>query len=297
LCRDLPGLKVLLETISRKGRMLKRSAGEPEDHDLSWFDYPRLRDMSADGKYILFDEQGEGGGPNYGVFMRPTDGGPAVRLADGYAIAFAPDMRHVLTAGAGGNLGELRIVPIGPGEPRALRRMPPDFRPAASKPWRWWPDGKTIAAAGHQNGRPARSSLIDAATGEYKPLTPEGIVGTLASPDAKSLVVDAQGELRLFRMHDGGTTPIKGLAQGDQVIEWSGDGLALFVTRLLSPRQRDLARLELATGRRDVIATFGPTDAAGVRSVAVPVVSADGRVFAYRYDQILSDLFIATGLK
>ena len=98
-------------------------------------------------------------------------------------------------------------------------------------------------------------------------------------------------------MDGSGTTPIKGLAQGDQVIRWSADGRALFVTRMLSPRQRDLARLELAAGRRDVIGTFGPADAAGVRTVAVPVVSADGRVFAYRYNQILSDLFIATGLK
>jgi Tol biopolymer transport system component len=284
---------VLLETVSRKGRMLLRSAGDPADRDLSWFDYPRLRDMSADGKYILFDEQGEGGGPNYGVFMRPTDGGPAVRLSNGYANAFAPDMRHVQTVPAV-NSGELHVIPIGPGEPRILRIMP-NFR-WAERP-HWWPDGKAIALAGELNGRPPRTYLMDAATGEYKPVSPEGIAGTQASPDAKSLVVNVHGELRLFRIDDGGTAPIKGLAQGDQVIRWSGDSHALFVTRQLSPRQRDLARLELATGRRNVIGTFGPSDAAGVRFVAVPVVSADGRVFAYRYDQILSDLFIATGLK
>ena len=95
----------------------------------------------------------------------------------------------------------------------------------------------------------------------------------------------------------GDMTPIKGLAQGDQLIRWSADGRALFVSRALSTRQRDLARLDLATGRRDVIATFGPSDAAGVLSIAPPVVSADGRVFAYRYNQMLSDLFLATGLK
>ena len=76
---------VLLETVTRKARMLLRSVGDAEDRDISWFDYPLLRDMSADGKYILFDEQGEGGGPNYGVFIRQTDGAPAVRLGEGYA--------------------------------------------------------------------------------------------------------------------------------------------------------------------------------------------------------------------
>jgi Tol biopolymer transport system component len=285
---------VLLETISRKARMLLRSPDDEEDRDLSWFDYPALRDMSADGKFILFDEQGEGGGPDYGVFTRQTDGAPAVRLGDGYAFGFAPDMRHVLTAHPQRVSREWDIVPVGPGERRGLPAIP-DFEPV-DRP-RWWPDGKAVAAAGHVNGRPPRTYLIDAVTGEHKPLTPEGIAGTLASPDTKSLVVNAHGALRIFRIDDGATAPIKGLDQGDQVIRWSGDGRALFVTRLLSPRQREIARLDLASGRRSAIGTFGPADTAGVRSVSVPVVSADGRVFAYRYNQVLSDLFIATGLK
>jgi hypothetical protein len=221
-----------------------------------------------------------------------------VRLSDGAALNFAPDMRQVLTIRVGRDL-EFRIVPTGPGEPRTLRLRPdfkPDFQPPGER-LRWWPDGKALAVSGQLNGGPPRTYLIDVETGEYKPITPEGIVGTMVSPDAKSLVVNAQGALRLFRMHDASTTSITGLAQGDQVIGWSGESRALFVTRARSPRERELARLELTTGRRDVIGTFGPTDAAGVRFVAVPVVSGDGRVFAYRYDQILSDLFIATGLK
>jgi hypothetical protein len=55
-------------------------------------------------------------------------------------------------------------------------------------------------------------------------------------------------------------------------------------------RARD-ARLE-----RDVAIKVLP-GAAGVLAIAPPVVAADGRVFAYRYQQILSDLFVTTGLK
>jgi hypothetical protein len=142
-----------------------------------------------------------------------------------------------------------------------------------------------------------RSYLIELATGEGRPITPEGVVGWVASPDARSLVVTTDGELRLFNLETNAVTPIKGLAQGDQAIRWSADGRALFVSRVLSSRQRDLARLDVATGRRDVIAIVGPADPAGVSTVSAPVVSADGRVFAYRYNQILSDLFVATGLK
>ena len=95
----------------------------------------------------------------------------------------------------------------------------------------------------------------------------------------------------------GDMTPIKGLAQGDQLIRWSADGRALFVSRALSTAATRSGAARPRDGRRDVIATFGPSDAAGVLAIAPPVVSADGRVFAYRYNQMLSDLFLATNLK
>jgi eukaryotic-like serine/threonine-protein kinase len=292
--RDLrPDGGVLLETVTRKARMLVRNVGEADDRDIGWFDYPLLRDMSADGKFILFDEEGEGGGAEYSVFVRPTDGGPAVRLADGYAQSFAPDMKHVLATRPG--RPGLRIVPIGPGEPQEIPRLASDYRPAG--PPRWWPDGKRIILMGQLGDGPVRSYLLDPATMETRPITPEGVAGNLASPDATRLVVTVDGARRVFEVEGGRMTPIRGLAQGDQMVRWSADGRALYVSRALATRQRDLARLDLSTGRRDVIATFGPSDAAGVLGIAPPVISADGRVFAYRYQQILSDLFVATGLK
>jgi Tol biopolymer transport system component len=295
ILRDVrPDGGVLLETITRKARMLVRAAGEAEDRDIGWFDYPLLRDMSPDGKFVLFDEEGEGGGADYSVFLRPTDGGPAVRLTDGYAHTFAPDMKHVLTTRPG--RPGLRIVPIGPGEPREIPRLAQDYRPVAG-PARWWPDGNKLIFAGQLGSAPARTYVFDLATLEARPITPDGIAGNVVSPDGTRLVVTVDGERRVFTVNGGSMTPIGGLAPGDQVLRWSADGRALFVSRVLSVRQRDLARLDLSTGRREVIATFGPTDAAGVLAIAAPVVSADGRVFAYRYQQVLSDLFVATGLK
>jgi hypothetical protein len=46
-----------------------------------------------------------------------------------------------------------------------------------------------------------------------------------------------------------------------------------------------------------VMATIAPTDAAGVRALAMPFISADGGTYAYRYSQILSDLFVASGVR
>ena len=284
---------VLLETVTRKSRILVRMPGEPEDRDLGWLDYPLLRDISPDGKFILFDEQGVGGGANYSVFMRPTDGGPAVRLTDGYAVSLAPDMTRIVASRPG--RPELRIVPIGPGEPREFIPLSRDFTQIG--PLRFWPDGKYLVLSGRMRGGELRTYLVDIETGNGRPITPEKVIGSMASPDMRSLAVTADGELRIFSLDTQNVTPIKGLAKGDQAIRWSDDGRALFVSRALAPRQRDVARLDLTTGRRDVIATVGAADAAGVTIVSLPVISADGRVFAYRHNQRLSDLFVATGLK
>jgi hypothetical protein len=283
---------VLLEAQARKARMLARVPGEADDRDVSWFDYPLLRDMSADGKYILFDEEGEGGGPRYSVFMRPIDGGPAVRLGEGYAGSFAPDMQHVLTRTPG--FDRSTLVPIGPGEPRVVGTLPDGFTLGQG---RWWPDSRRVLMVGRPPGGVPRTFIYDPNSNQTTPLTPEGVFGTLISPDAARLVVTDQGGRHLFTIDSGTMADIKGLLPEDQVVRWSGDGRALFVSRALSARQRDLVRLDLASGRRDPIATFGPVDGAGVSLVSPPVVSADGKTYAYQYQQVLSDLFLATGLK
>ncbi|HJR61107.1 MAG TPA: protein kinase [Vicinamibacterales bacterium] len=284
---------VLLETVTLKSRILVRMPGELDDRDLGWLDYPLLRDISPDGKFILFDEQGVGGGASYGVFMRPTDGGPAVRLTDGYAVSFAPDMTRILATHPG--RPGFRIVPVGPGEPREFPPFARDFIPVG--PARFWPDGKHVVLGGRMGGGEVRTYLVDVETGHGHPITPEKVIGSIASPDARSLAVTADGELRIFNLDTKNVTPIKGLAKGDQAVRWSPDGGTLFVSRVLSPLHRDLARLDLTTGRREVIATIRPADAAGVSTMSIPVISADGRVFAYRHNQRLSDLFVATGLK
>lgn len=77
--------------------MLVKTPADSDERDLSWFDFPTPRDMSPDGSTLLFDEQGEGGGPNYGVCVRRTDGAPAVRIGDGAASRFSPDLQSAVT--------------------------------------------------------------------------------------------------------------------------------------------------------------------------------------------------------
>jgi hypothetical protein len=62
----------------------------------------------------------EGGGPNYSIYVRKTDGSPAVRVGDSDAFSISADGKWVLaTTNAGG--GSLVLLPTGAGEPRPLK--------------------------------------------------------------------------------------------------------------------------------------------------------------------------------
>ena len=98
-----------LEDISRAGDMLfsrRKSAsgssaarrGRQKERDLSWLDFSALRDFSADGKKILFDESAEAGGAEGTVFLRDTDGSAPVRLGPGFGMGLSPDERLVVSS-------------------------------------------------------------------------------------------------------------------------------------------------------------------------------------------------------
>jgi hypothetical protein len=68
--------------------------------DISWLDWSRAVAISADGKRVLFDETGQGGGSNYSVFLYDADKKSSDRLGDGRAIDLSSDGDWALTQSA-----------------------------------------------------------------------------------------------------------------------------------------------------------------------------------------------------
>ena len=56
-------------------------------------------------------------------------------------------------------------------------------------------------------------------------------------------------------------------------------------------------RIEIATGKRELTRALMPTDAAGVYSIIEFQTTASGDAYAYSYTQLLSQLYIARGLR
>src|SRR6202161_83093 len=123
-----------LHDVSRDGRMLIsreswrsglqfRGTADSKERDLSWLDYAQLRDLSADGTQIAFDDWGSAAGAVGLTYVRKSDGSPAVKLGAWSSPALSPDATRVLVTEATvvGQGGYLALVPTGVGETQKLK--------------------------------------------------------------------------------------------------------------------------------------------------------------------------------
>jgi len=269
-----------------------KGPGAKEERELGWFGWSELRDISADGRKILFEEEGDGGGANYTVFLRDTDGSPPARIGEGIAGAISPDGKWVITKPSKG--GPLSLVPTGAGESRQLTHDAVSYGSV-----RFLPDGKRALASGIEAGHGGRDYLIDLSSGDSKAITPEGIAGVVVSPDGRSVAVRGPDGKRGIRpLEGGGFQPIPGLDSHYSVIGWTADGGSVYV---VANRGRattaQVSRVNIQTGKIEPWKAFGAETSAGVSSVGAPRLSRDGNAYAYLYVRVLSEAYVVTGLK
>ena len=288
---------VLLARENSRREVVGLLAGENKEHDLTWLDWSVPADLSADGKTLLIDEEGEGGGAAYSTYLRKTDGSPAVRLGDGRALALSPDQKWVISSPLS-SPGQLFLLPTKAGEPKLLAHDAINHFGA-----RWFPDGKRILFSGAEPGHGPRLYVQDLVGGKPRAFTPEGIVplGALnsypTSPDGKMVAAigpDQRGYL--YPVEGGEPRLIPGLAAADSPIAWSADDRALYIYRY-GELPAQIYRLEIETGQKKLWKRLMPSDAAGVNIILPVLVTPDGKSYVYGYRRILSDLYLVEGLK
>ena len=70
----LPDGRVLLTRDNWRRGLIVRALSDASERDFTWLDWSYPVTLSADGKRLLFREEGEAGGPSYAVYLRKTDG-------------------------------------------------------------------------------------------------------------------------------------------------------------------------------------------------------------------------------
>ena len=243
------------------------------DRDLAWFDFGVRPSVSGDGKLVAFTEAGEGAGGTYGVFVRPADGGAAVRLMDGGDGIISPDGTQVIANG----IPDLHVgilAPMGAGVPKRISLAALDQIIG----WVWFPDGRHVLIIGNAPGHPVRTWRLDTGTGKLDPVTAEGARARVISPSGRLLAVGAGTDRYLLDLQTGAKIVVKGVEPTDVPVGFTADSSAVYAFQPDAQGGR-IFRIDIASGTRTA-RTLHPSDPAGLVGLGVPTVSLDGEHFA-----------------
>ena len=285
-----PDGRVLLSTVnSRLGILYSPPNGGPQ-RDLSWLDSSLIYELSNDGQSLVFVELSNGQGRNSAIYLRKTDGSPAVQLGYGNRPSLSPDGKWVACIHHQGGQSKLMLLPTGPGESQFPKIEGMHFDGVE-----WFPDNKRILFTGNETGHAIRTWLYDLETEKTTPVTPEGTRGTRVSPEGNWFITVDPHKLLMTPVNGGSAKTVMDLQPGESVVRWSGDGRYLF----LQKREQGsiaISRLEISTHRKEpwrVVKVPEP----GAQFFGPLALSADGKACATTFQRDLANLFLVQGLK
>lgn len=285
---------VLLELANERRFIRGFTPGDTKERDLSWLDYSNAADLSQDGKVLLFDEAGDGGGAKHRVYLRQTDGSPAAWLGDGIAAALSPDGKWALSV-LDTAPRKLVLLPTHAGESRNLPSGSIEKFYSAE----WFPDGERILLTGNETGRRTRCYIQDLGSGNPRPVTPEGTYDLLVSPDAEFVIAQGPKKMVLrYPLAGGEPVPIPGLNSEDELIRFAEDRQHLYIYKKGEPQSKVIKvyRLETTTGKKELWKEIKVPDPA-VDTLDSMLLTPDGRFYVCNFLRVVSDLYLVEGLK
>jgi eukaryotic-like serine/threonine-protein kinase len=295
-----------LHDVARDGRMLVsredwrtflnfRGVHESKERELSWFDLSEVVDLAPDGSEVIFLEAGEAP-ENEELYLRKTNGEPAVHLGEGDWGSRSPD-GHWIISSAASERGELSLIPTGVGVRKPI--PPAKFIKVYASP-SFLPDGRHIVFAG-TDGRGWRVYKQDLESGEPIAITPEIGQGVLqpfrlASSDGKFILArNLQGALTIYPLDGTAPRGVPGLSSDDIPANWGSDSNHIYVYQDQFPTT--VFTVDLTTGKRTLVMQFNPRDPVGIVGVRSLRMTPDGKAGAYSYLRALSQLYLVTDFK
>jgi eukaryotic-like serine/threonine-protein kinase len=286
-----PDGRVLMTRDEQRAGILAMASGAARERDVSWLDWSLPVDISRDGNTLLFDEQGEEGGPTYTVAVRDMQGSPPIPLGEGMAGDFSPDGKWAITTVS---YTQLELLPTGAGTIRKLDRGSiQQYRHGMH----WMPDGRQIVFSGNEAGHPARCFIQNIDGGKPRPLTPEGVSGCQVSPDGQLLSTGGHmgGEAKLYPLDGGPPRAIEGLLPGEG-FSWTNDPRFVYAYQQKTAPVK-IYRLNILNGQRQLYKEINPSDETGLCDMTQILFSPNGKSYVYGYTRLLSELYLVSGLK
>jgi DNA-binding winged helix-turn-helix (wHTH) protein/Tol biopolymer transport system component len=290
LLRDISASgDVLISRATSRMSMFWGNVDGNSPQDISWLDWSRAVAISADGRRVLFDETGQGGGSRYSVFLYAADKRSSDRLGEGRAIDLSNDGGWALTQSAS--------------EPRKLFLVSVKDHKAALVPnpgfeYRWakfFPGQcQDILIAGRFPNQKEQLFRQHAPGGTPVPiLTGVRIRGVVVDDSGLFAAgVTQEAKLVVVNLHDGSSRYVDNPAHAvpvtfvgtDQILTRREDGDSVMLEKLnLHNRQVHFYRKLPAGNRFGTAKTF-------------PIfVAKDLKTFTYSRLETLSTLFVVSG--
>jgi hypothetical protein len=291
-----PDGTILLLFLEGQSHVASLKPGRPGLRDLSWLTAPDMKDLSSDGRTLLFNDfEAEVSGAQPYVVMRETDGKPAKVLGPGLAVALSPDRRTA--ALTSGDRRKLFLVPTGAG---TTEEVPlPDLVVGVGQ---WARDGRRLWIAARHTERAgfqlfpvdvaSRRVLEPLAGSELLPETPIAV-----SPDDRWIAVSGTSFVPTV-VSTGASEPIRITSVPSDLRPYpagwsSNDELWLGLRGATPPRLVQVAiPSQKITGTLDL-----DLHEAGEYELYDARISRDGSVVVVQYGSWLARLELMQGLR
>ena len=266
------------------------------ERDVSELESTWAIDLSRDGGTLLGEDDSHS--LQESIFLKRTDGAPAVWVGEGTPLALSPDGKQILAKDARTSPHKLMLVPTGAGQPVEL----PRGNIVEYLQGKWFPDGrKILLAASEGAGHDARLYVQDLGGGGPRAISPEGFqlqpLGPSVSADGRrALAIAADFSPVLYPLDGGEPKAVPGLAPGDLPIGWTEDGTGVFFYKV-DELAATVFRADLATGRTQTVRELSASPPRGMVGDYRILTTPDARSFVYSYIHNVSDLFYAEGFR
>ena len=282
---------VLLTNEATRLEAYGRRSGQSNDIDLSWFDWTIVRAISRDGQWVVLEEDGEGGGPQYSVFLRKTDGSPAILLGSGMGLDISADAKWVASSSVKQPAPTV-LLPTGAGQPVTLA----DGALFHSQNLHFLPDGKGVIMVASEAGKAPRTYIQMLDGTPPRSFGPEDFLGLRVSPDGKSVFGRRNQAAWILPMSGGPGQAVPFVKPDETMAGWEADSNAIYIADTSSLPTK-VYSVDLKTGQRKLHHENAPPDRAGVLGVGEGEVTPDGKFSAYDVGRTLSYLYVVEGLR
>ena len=302
---DVPVIGARIDDISDDGTMLINQGsnhstmmvldGKSAKEVDSQFAWTTSADLSADGKTLLYYEWGWETSDAFAgnsVYLQKLNSNERIHLGPGKALALSPDGNWALALQSTPR-PQLVLLSTSGTESKVLPNGGMKEYHYAS----FFPNGRQILFTGVEARKDAaiRSFVQDLDTGEIHPLTEEWTTARRVSPDGKNVITLQPDRTYYIQPLIGGeATPIPGLESGDEPIQWSDDGSAVYV---IGPGEfaTKIYRVTLSNGARREWKDIDPPNKAGLVGLETNpggiLITPDGKMSVYTYWILLQHLF------